>query len=151
MIPDMELEELIGPLPAAVPVTDGAAAPINRYRWSPVSDGNLDDLPERLCPKENCPTCGAVWADYVSVGWLPPIKKYWAGTFYRNHWEVIAEATGGSDIFAVRLRCFSGHRVDFDGINLWPLPAATWAAMMMGPWAGVGAIGALAYFWDMRR
>jgi hypothetical protein len=103
------------------------------YTWVPVQETNLDSLPEDLCPTEGCPWCDAVWVDVTSVGVIPPYHV--RGALVRafgDQW-VVHLAPILAPVVAVRLRCFSGHVVDFD-------------AKTVTPWSGVTR-GAAADVW----
>jgi hypothetical protein len=109
------------------PVSADPDAPSSLYRWSPVPDGNMDELPDRLCPTDNCPKCGAAWVDYVAVGWVPEIRPWGiSGYFSRSLWSVSMRGADIRDVSAVRLTCHADHRVDYDGRRLWLCPQPSW-------------------------
>lgn len=111
------------------------------YRWTSLSDGNLDELPENLCPKDNCPTCGAAWVDYVAVGWTLEFRPGTVrGEFQRESWLVRQTGLDFRPIEAVRLVCHVGHHVGYDGRRLFVFPPLSWAAAVIG--VGAMVLGA---------
>lgn len=85
----------------------------SKLGWAPLSgDDNIDEVPEELMPKEGCQICKSVWMDILAV-WFPP--PYRLGTVWVRtaHFWVVKSNPVTDIASAVRLRCFSGHVIDY--------------------------------------
>lgn len=140
-----DLDELVMGLPPAA-----EQSPLPR-QWVWVDRGNLDELPERLCPNESCPKCGSVWVEYLSVGFRVPEPRLGCpgGTFYREEFRVVPVYYDKVPVSAVRLRCAEGHDSEFDGEKFWAVPSPLWTSAILGLVVPMAA--AAAYYMALRK
>jgi len=100
--------------------------------------GNCDQLPEWLDPKVGCPECGSAWTDVRAVACAATCMH---GQFEEEHWFIRQIGTP-EPILAVRLCCFNGHFVEYDGTRLKVIPPTPHWALLA---AATYMIGAFAF------
>lgn len=76
---------------------------------------NLDELPERLCPKDGCPRCGSAYVSFTSL--LMPGGASYGVLNDRGRVLGIVEGSIAAAL-AVRLVCHEGDVVEYDGERL---------------------------------
>lgn len=83
--------------------------------WALLQEGpdqNLDGVHASLVPCDGCPVCGAVWSDLVGVGFMAP--TIFIGRADLETFSVTCQQK--AVIVASRVRCYSGHMVDYDAM-----------------------------------
>lgn len=97
-------------------------------------DGNCDQLPAWLTPKEGCPACGSVWVDVQEAGCSSICRN---GSFVPERWYV-QQVGAAEPIRAVRLGCSNGHLVEFDGRSYTVVPM--WGGLMLAASMAAGLV-----------
>jgi len=123
-------------------MSGGSAERGDSMNWIRVGEGNLDELPPFLTPSVGCPRCGSVFVHYTHVGFIPDWPM--GGRFFAEHWAVQPMPVPVPPL-AVRLECYGGHVVSFNGRDLQVLELPTWSQL------GVLAAGIVAAYAYTRR
>lgn len=101
------------------------------HGWTKLTEaqGNMDALPARYVPPTGCPECGSVWTHVAEVAF--PNTCY-SGVFVPERWAV-HQVGSVVRVGGVRLGCYGGHLVEFDGEKLTVVPPVpTWSTLGLG-------------------